>query len=224
MPPGSDAGPDGTATCLLSVPTMHCGACMTAIERAAAGCEGVVSARVNLTLRRLRVTFARADGEPQRVIETLASIGFPATPIESAEAPEDDGQAADLLRSVAVAGFGAMNVMLMSVAVWAGADGATRQTFHIVSGLIAVPVALYAGRPFFRSAWTALRARRLNMDVPITLAVLLALALSLVETARGGQEVFFDAAVTLLFFLLIGRYLDRLMRDRARRTVALRRV
>ena len=211
--------PDGTSTCLLSVPAMHCGACLATIERAVSGCEGVVSARVNLTLRRVRVTFAPPNADPRPVVATLARLGYPATPIEAAEALQDDGQAAALLRAVAVAGFGAMNIMLLSVSVWAGAEGATRQTFHVVSALIAVPVALYAGRPFYRSAWTALRARRLNMDVPITLAILLALALSLFETARGGPEAFFDAAVTLIFFLLIGRYLDRLMRDRARSAV-----
>lgn len=120
-----------------------------------------------------------------------------------------------MLRAIAVAGFGAMNVMLLSVAVWSGAEGATRETFHLISGMIAVPVVAYAGRPFFRSAFAALRSGRLNMDVPIALAVLLALALSLAELARGGEHVFFDAAVTLLFFLLTGRYLDQLMRERA---------
>ena len=119
-----------------------------------------------------------------------------------------------------MAGFGAMNVMLMSVAVWSGADGATRTTMHLASALIAVPVVAYSGWPFFASALGALRARRLNMDVPISLAVLLTLGLSLFETARGGEHAFYDAAVTLLFFLLVGRYLDCLMRDRARSAVA----
>ena len=122
--------------------------------------------------------------------EALARLGYPATPIEADEIVQDDGQAASLLRAMAVAGFGAMNIMLMSVSVWAGADGATRQTFHLVSALIAVPVALYAGQPFYRSACTALRSGRLNMDVPITLAVLLTLALSLFELANGGDKAF----------------------------------
>ena len=171
---------------------------------------------MNLTLRRVRVTLEDRETDPLPAIETSSGLGYPATPIEPDEIPQDDGQAATLLRALAVAGFGVMNIMLMSVSVWAGADGATRQTFHLVSAMIALPVALYAGRPFYRSAWTALRAGRVNMDVPITVGIALTIGISLFETVRGGQEAFFDAAVTLIFCLLIGRYLDRLMRDRAR--------
>ena len=212
-------GPDGVATCVLSVPGIRCGACIATVERAAIGCEGVLTARVNLTLRRVSVTLSGPEPDPQPLMATLERIGYPATLIEPGEALQSDGEATRLLRAAGVAGFGAMNIMLMSVSVWAGAEGATRQTFHLVSALIAVPVVLYAGRPFYRSAWSALRSRRLNMDVPITLGILLTVALSLFETAQGGKQVFFDAAVTLTFFLLIGRYLDRLMRDRARSAV-----
>jgi len=79
----------------------------------------------------------------------------------------------------------------------------------------AIPAVAYAGQPFFRSAARALRARQLNMDVPISLGVLLATGMSLYQTTRGSDQVYFDAAVTLLFFLLIGRYLDIAMRSRA---------
>ena len=213
--------PRSRAERLLSVPGIRCGGCIAAIERGLMGCEGVVSARVNLTLRRVAVTLASPETDPAPAIERLAALGYPATPIEPLDL--DDGnearEASALLRAVAVAGFGAANVMGMSVAVWAGAEGATRETFHLLSALVAVPVVAYAGRPFFGSALAALGAGRTNMDVPISLGVLLALGLSLFETARGGEHVFFDAAVTLLFFLLIGRALDRLMRDRARSAV-----
>jgi Cu2+-exporting ATPase len=126
-----------------------------------------------------------------------------------------------LLRCLAVAGFAAANVMLLSVSIWAGASGedmgpATRDLLHWLSALIAMPVVAYAGRPFFRSAWAAFRSWSLNMDVPISLAVLLATGMSLYETATSGAHAYFDAAVMLLFFLLIGRYLDRRARSRAR--------
>jgi Cu2+-exporting ATPase len=109
-----------------------------------------------------------------------------------------------------------MNVMLLSVSVWSGAEGSTRELFHWISALIAVPAIAYAGQPFFHSAWRALRAGQTNMDVPISLGVLIATGLSLYETARHGEHAWFDGALMLLTFLLIGRVLDAMMRDRAR--------
>ncbi|MGR3464575.1 heavy metal translocating P-type ATPase [Limimaricola sp.] len=211
--------PDGRGSCLLSLPGLRCGGCVARVEGALAGLPGVVSARANLTLKQLRVTLARAGDDPLPVLEALAALGHDARPLDLGGGDDAAEDGTGLLRAMAVAGFGAMNVMLLSVAVWSGAGGALREVFHLVSALIAVPVVAYAGQPFFRSAIRALKARRLNMDVPIALAVVLAILLSLFETARGGEEVFFDAAVTLLFFLLTGRYLDQLMRDRARSAV-----
>ncbi|MCQ0972216.1 cadmium-translocating P-type ATPase [Paracoccus sp. TK19116] len=217
--PTSDAFVPTTAKVVtLSAPTIRCGGCVAAIERALASIPDVDSARVNLTMRRISLTPAGGAADLSTVFAELERIGHPATPIDATEvaAEIEDKTAQALLRAVAVAGFGTMNVMLLSVAVWSGASGATRDTFHIISGLIAVPIVVYAGRFFFTSAWSALRRGRMNMDVPIALAIALATGLSLFETARGGEQVFFDAAVTLTFFLLIGRYLDHRMRDRAR--------
>jgi Cu2+-exporting ATPase len=87
---------------------------------------------------------------------------------------------------------------------------------HWFAALIALPAIAYAGQPFFTSALQALRHRHTNMDVPIALAILLASGMSLFETARGGEHVYFDSALMLLFFLLVGRYLDRRARGRAR--------
>jgi Cu2+-exporting ATPase len=93
---------------------------------------------------------------------------------------------------------------------------ATRGLLHWFSALIALPAIAYAGQPFFRSALRALKSGHTNMDVPISLAVLLAAGMSLFETMAGGRHVYFDSAVTLLFFLLVGRYLDRRARGKAR--------
>ena len=88
--------------------------------------------------------------------------------------------------------------------------------FCWLSALIALPTVVYAGQPFYASALSALKGRRLNMDVPISLAIILATGMSLYQTVVGSEQVYFDAAVSLLFFLLIGRYLDEHLRVRAR--------
>ena len=125
----------------------------------------------------------------------------------------------ELLWAVAIAGFAAGNIMLLSVSVWSGAIGATRDLFHWVSALIALPALAFAGRIYYRSAWSALRHGRMNMDVPIAIGVSLAYSMSLYETITHGDHAYFDASVSLLFFLLIGRTLDHVMRDRARQAV-----
>jgi Cu2+-exporting ATPase len=133
---------------------------------------------------------------------------------------DESAQAKWLLKCLAVAGFAAMNVMLLSVSVWAGnvsdMTQETRDLFHWLSALIALPAAAYAGQPFFQSAFCALRMRQVNMDVPISIGVSLALGLSVYETAIHATHAYFDSAIMLLFFLLVGRYLDLAMRRKTR--------
>ena len=198
------------------VPDAKCGACIGAIERAVAALQGVETARLNLTTRRLGVEWT-GDLDPARILDAVSRLGYHPAPASPGGADAaHDAEGAMLLRALGVSGFAAMNVMLLSVSVWAGADGSTRDLFHWLSALIALPAILYAVRPFARSAWGALRHGRTNMDVPITLAVLLAALASLHETAKGREHAYFDASVMLLFFLLLGRTLDHWMRCRAR--------
>lgn len=212
--------PDGTAQYVFSVPAIHCGACIGTIESGLRDVEGVVEARVNLTLRRASVRLDDPQRAPGFLVDILRDLGYKAMPLDvEDQARDQQKQSSELLKALAVAGFAAGNIMLLSVSVWSGAQGATRDLFHLVSALIALPAIAYSGRPFFRSAWAALSVRKLNMDVPISLGVILATCLSLYETFTGGKEAYFDAAVTLIFFLLIGRYLDQLMRERARSSV-----
>jgi len=209
-----------------------CAACMRKIERSARTLPGVVGARYNFTTHRLAVDAAPATFDPIALIERLDGIGYEARPyrpdVSEARAEANDRR---LLRALAVAGFGAANIMLLSVSVWSGNVSGiapeTRDLFHWISALIALPVVAYAGQPFFESAATALRAKRLNMDVPISLAVLLALVMSVIQTASGADHAYFDSAVMLLFFLLIGRVLDsrarRQTRDLGQNLLALQR-
>ena len=199
---------------VLVVPGMHCGGCMGKVERALQALPGVGSARVNLSARQVRVGHDPAVKVPQ-LVEALQATGFASQP-RGPELASPVSAARPLLGPLAVAGFACMNVMLMSAGIWSGAEGTTRTLFHWLSALIGVPAIVYAGMPFFTSAWAALRRWRTNMDVPISIGVTLATALSLYETMTGGHDAWFDGTLMLLLFLLAGRALDAAMRDRAR--------
>lgn len=200
----------------LSVPGVHCGACIQAIESALGKLDGVASARVNLSTKRVSVKWH--DGELPPIIDTLNRLGYAAHLFDSVETGRDP-VLSQLIRAVAISGFAAGNIMLLSVSVWSGAEQATRDLFHWLSALIALPALVFAGGIFYRSALNALRHGRMNMDVPIALGISLAYGLSLYETINSGQHAYFDASVSLLFFLLIGRTLDHVMRERARTAV-----
>lgn len=199
----------------LSVPSIHCGACVARIERVLGLLPGVERARVNLSTRRVAVAWR---GEVPPLVETLNEAGFE-THLHAVDAAGADPAMGELVRALAVAGFASGNIMMLSVGVWSGADAEARDIFHWLSAAIALPSLAYCGRIFFRSAWQAVRRGRTNMDVPISVGVLLAFGMSLYETIHHGLHAYFDAAISLLFFLLIGRMLDHLMRERARTAV-----
>lgn len=201
----------------LSLPTIHCQACISTVERGLNALPGIHSARVNLTLKRALIE-ADPDLRAADLIPVLADLGFEAHELDLASLATTDSDRAgrELLMRLAVAGFASMNVMLLSVSVWSGATDATRDMFHWISAAIAFPAVIFAGQPFFKNAWSALRVGRLNMDVPIVLALVLALVTSLWETSLSGEHAYFDAALTLTFFLLAGRYLDYRTRAVAR--------
>ncbi len=230
---GLDPAPDLTAflkrrpgaepTLELLVKGARCAACLGKIERETAALPGVASARLNLTSGKLVVGFrSLAAADPGLVVANLERLGYPATPYDPGQAAEAmDREGRRLILCLAVAAFGAMNTMMFSVPLWAGLFGqelgpATRVVMQWWCALVATPCVLFAGQPFFESAWRSLKARRANMDVPISIGVLLTLAISFSETLLHGRDTYFDAAVSLLFLLLIGRWLDHQLRLRAR--------
>jgi Cu2+-exporting ATPase len=205
----------------LAVEGVSCAGCMSKIERGLSAMPDVTLARVNLTDRRVALEWRQGALDPAGFIDRLAELGYNAYPFETvrAEAVEADNSRF-LLRCLGVAVFATMNVMMLSIPVWSGSAGdmipEQRDFFHWLSALIALPAAAYAGQPFFRSAFRALRTHNVNMDVPISIGVILALAMSVVETLRHAEHTYFDAAIMLLTFLLVGRYLDQSMRLKTR--------
>ncbi|MCP3397950.1 cation-translocating P-type ATPase [Bradyrhizobium sp. CCGB20] len=205
----------------LAVEGVHCAGCMAKIERGLSAIPDVTLARVNLTDRRVALEWKQGTLDPARFIDRLEELGYKAYPYEteSAEATEV-AESRFLLRCLGVAAFATMNVMMLSIPVWSGNVSdmlpEQRDFFHWLSALIALPAAAYAGQPFFRSAWRALSNKTTNMDVPISIGVCLALGMSVVETLHHAEHAYFDAAIMLLTFLLVGRFLDQNMRRRTR--------
>ncbi|EAQ29084.1 E1-E2 type cation ATPase [Erythrobacter sp. NAP1] len=210
-----DRGETPTKGTRFTVPGMRCAGCIAKIERELPKTDGIVAARVNFSSKRVAIEHDPAIGE-DALTDALLKLGFEARPIDENPLGTEAAERKQLTRALGVAGFGMMNVMLLSVSIWSGAEGFTRELFHWLSALIAMPVIAYSGRPFFSSAWMALKYRRTNMDVPISIGVILATALSLYETITGGEHAYFESAVMLLFFLLAGRALDAEMRTRTR--------
>jgi P-type Cu2+ transporter len=212
---------NGTSGMELAIDGIACGACIARVEGAVKQVPGVTEARLNFTNRRLHVAWAVGAVKPAEILQALEASGYHGHPFMPLRAEQEEAlEARRLMRCLAVAGFATMNIMLLSVSVWSGnitdITPETRDFFHWASALIALPAAAYAGRPFFASAWRALRSRAVNMDVPISLGVVLALAMSLVETANHAEHAYFDSALMLLFFLLVGRTLDHAMRRKTR--------
>jgi len=212
---------DRRVRAVYAVEGLHCAGCIRRIENALEALPGIASARVNYTLNRVAVEGSASAVAPETIAPALSAIGYVATPFEARAADAAaDRDMKRLLVALAVAGFAAMNIMLLSVSVWAGNASditpETRDLFHWISAAIAFPAAAIAGRPFYESAVRALRAGRLNMDVPITIGVLMALGLSLYQTAISSDHAYYESAIMLLFFLLGGRVLEQAMRRRTR--------
>lgn len=215
MPSDSRGTPQRMEDSRFAVPGMRCAGCISKLENGIGGIPGVAAARVNFTAKQLAVSHDKRIDD-RKLIAEIAKLGFEAQPLSANPLGQDAAERKQLTRALGVAAFGMMNIMLLSVSIWAGAAGITRELFHLLSAAIAVPVVAYSGRPFFSSAAMALRYGRTNMDVPISIGVLLATGMSLYETFVGGKDAYFEGAVMLLFFLLAGRVLDAMMRDRAR--------
>ena len=211
---------EGNNVLHMMVEGMHCANCAFRIEDAL-NKEPDVAARVNLTTRRITIRWTGDAVRGNHLIKKASELGYKFMPFDAASLEDHDKhEERFLLRCMAVSGFASANIMLLSVALWSSNQitmgMATRDLMHWVSALIAIPTVLYAGRPFFHSAWEALSHHRTNMDVPISVALTLTTVMSLFEVLHHGEYAYFDSVTMLLFLLLIGRYLDRRTRGRAR--------
>ena len=203
----------------LLVEGIHCAACVWLIENSLKAMPGVAEARVNLTGRRLRLRWDNGRLKLSQVLKRLGEVGYVAMPFDP-EVAEGSLQRANrrLLYRMAVAAFGMMNLMWISIALYAGADeGEFRGLFHWIGFAIATPVLLYSGWPFYKGAVLGVRARSLTMDLPIAIGVSITYLYSLYVTVTGTQvsDVYWDTVVNFLFVILVGRFLESISKRQA---------
>lgn len=213
--------PDGSHGLALMVEGLRCAGCIGRVEAALNRHAGVKSARVNFSTRKVNIIWDGPAALADRFVADISDLGYGVTPYDPAAM--DNAQERErkfLLLCVGVAGFAMGNIMLLSFGLWiTGIEtmgAGTRSFLHLISALIAIPAVAFSGRPFFGSAWSVLKKGHTNMDVPISLALILATGVSVYQLFTHAEHAYFDSAVMLMFFLLIGRYLDFQARSRAR--------
>ncbi len=210
-----DALDDGQFQIQLLLGGISCAACVWLIEQRLSKIEGVLSIRVNATTHRALIRWQPEQVRLSQLMRAIADIGYdpvPGTDMQQQRLREKESRTA--LMRLAVAGFGMMQVGMVAVLLYAGADAGWDAYFRWLSFIIATPVVLFSARPFFNAALRALRTRHLTMDVPVSLAIGGAYLASVWATIFGGGEVYFDSVSMFTFFLLLGRYLEMQARHR----------
>ncbi len=203
----------------LLVEGIHCAACVWLIENTLFNTPGVEDARVNLSGKRLRLKWDNGRTRLSELLRRLGSVGYAAVPFdpEVAEGALKKHNRA-LLYRMAFAGFAMMNLLWISIALYAGADeGEFRGLFHWIGFAIATPTLIYSGYPFYKGAWTGLRHLNLTMDLPIAIGASITYAYSVYVTTTGTRtgEVYFDTVVNFLFVILVGRFLESISKRQA---------
>ncbi|MCR9278368.1 MAG: cation-translocating P-type ATPase [Pseudomonadaceae bacterium] len=202
----------------LAIADMHCAACVGKVEAALARVPNVIGCEVNPVRR--EVFIEHEDGvRSDELISRIVDAGFSASLLSASLGSSDEDRR--LLSRLGIAGLAMMQVMMVSVALYAGGfygmEEHFRQLLQLSSLIFCIPVVSYCALPFFTSALSCLGvggpARGLNMDVPIALAIAVAFSASLVATFKGTGEVYFDSVVMFTFLMLGARYFDARLRN-----------
>jgi Cu2+-exporting ATPase len=214
------AEPGGARSITVLLEGLRCAACSWLADRALSLQSGVLDVSVNPATARARLVWDPARVRLGDLLRVLEHVGLRPHPL-AGEASEQVAllERRSALKRLAVAGFGNMQVMMFAVPLYfgeaGGMDPAMREYMRLVSMLVSIPVALYAGWPFYQGAWHALRARSISMDVPVSLGIVLAFVASVWNALRGQGEVYFDSVTMFVFFLGLGRYIEMIARHRA---------
>lgn len=201
---------DNTQTINLVAEGIECAACCWLIENALLKIEGVKQVKVSLASKKISITFAN-NLNAQELINLIYSIGYKVYPFSTSIAEKlHEAKKKALLQKMAVAAFFCMNIMLFSVSMWFGYDLSheIEDLFKVLSFILAIPAVIYSGREFFNSAFLALKQKSTNMDCAISVAIILSFVYSIYHTFIGSGEVYFESTLMLIFFLLVGRFLE----------------
>ena len=211
---------DGMSVAELSVNNLRCAACTWLIESRLDELEGIGKCQVNLTNQRMRVIWDENKLPISRILAVINEIGYEAKPYR-----QDTHEAMlarhnnQMLLRLGIAALGSMQAMMYAVALYFGEYSDMlifqRDFLRWVSLFVSTPVFFYAGIPFFTSAWSAIRARQVNMDVPVSLALIITFFASLYATITGQGETYYDSVSMFIFFLLAGRYIEHNARLKA---------
>ncbi|MBS0612941.1 MAG: heavy metal translocating P-type ATPase [Proteobacteria bacterium] len=204
----------------LLIDGLTCAACSWLLNQVLERTPGVIRASVNTATGRAHLLWRQDQVPLSQLLRNIARLGYRPSPAGSdAAAAQARAERHRLLKRLAVSGLGMMQVMMFAVALYmgdrTGMDADIRAYLRIVSLLVSTPVLLYAGWPFMAGALRAIQARRITMDVPVGLALLLAYSASVINTARHAGEVYFDSVTMFIFFLTVARYVEMVARHRS---------
>jgi Cu2+-exporting ATPase len=205
--------PNGSASTELLLEGVHCAACVWLVERVGRVVPGVQAARLDLSRNVVSLTWDATRTRLSQIARGLESLGYPAHPSHAERSQAARARDRELLLRLGVAGAAAGNVMLLALALYSGAfsgmDSAYQALFRWASFAIATPTVFWAGAVFLRGAWAALRTRTPHMDLPVSIGILAGYVGGAISTLSGRGEIYFDSLCTLIFLLLVGRYLQQ---------------
>lgn len=197
---------------------ISCAACSWLIEHRLNQLKGVNKATLNLSNHRLYMNWQADDVQVSSFLEALLRLGYKATPFSATS--EEATRAKEnkiFIRRLALSGFGMMQMMMMAIPTYSEMTNIEEFFLRLAQLLLSIPVVLYSGAPFFRAALRDLRTRHLSMDVPVSLAIILAFGASIYSTFHQGENVYFSEVCMFIFFLLVGRYFEMRARHRMNR-------
>ena len=201
-----------------------CAACIWLNEQTVAALPGVEQVRVNYATQRALVRWHENRIRLSEILQAIRRIGYRALPYNPQQQQESDRCQRRLQqRRLAVAGLFGMQVMMLSISLYAGAWSGMEQSFaeffRWLSLGLTLPVVGYAAIPFFSAAWRDLKQRRVSMDLPVSVAILVAFVSSCVATLQSAGEIYFDSVVMFVFFLSASRYFETMARQRCAASV-----